>query len=69
MAIIAPKRMPSAPFSICAVWADGAGAPPAGSANAGAGGACTIEALWDGGDGDESAHKLESVRHLRFAAP
>ena len=67
VAIIAPKRVPSAPFSICAVWADGAGAPPAGSANAGAGGACTIEALWDGGC--ESAHKLESVRHLRFAAP
>ena len=67
VAIIAPKRVPSAPFSICAVWVDGAGAPPAGSANAGAGGACTIEAHWDGGD--ESAHKLESVRHLRFATP
>ena len=67
VAIIAPKRVPSAPFSICAVWADGAGAPPAGSADAGAGGACTIEALWYGGC--ESAHKLEAVRHLRFAAP
>ena len=63
MAIIAPKRVPSAPFSVCAVWADGTGNSPVGSADAGAGGACMIEARWDG------ASKLESVHHLRFAAP
>ncbi len=45
VAIIAPKRLPSAPFIICAVWADKAGSS---SADAGAGGACMIEARWDG---------------------
>ena len=65
VAIIAPKHVPPAPFSVCAMWVDEAGAPPAGGARAGAGGACTIELLWDG----EAAHQLASVRHLRFAAP
>lgn len=63
VAIIAPKRIgEGTPFSISALWLDPEGASPAGSSDAGAGGACTVEAHWN----EES--QLQSVRHLRFAA-
>lgn len=63
MAIVAPRRIGlGTPFSICAIWFDPDGAPLVGSVEAGAGGACTIEAKWNG------EGTLSSVRHLRFPA-